>query len=74
MAGTVTPLPTGTAPARGYTRRSILRGLGIGSATAVVAGTALLSYRVYDTAVLDPAMVLALPGRYSFESIDGSRW
>ena len=54
MASTVTPLPTGAGPARTHSRRSVLRGLGIGGATAVVAGTALLSYRVYDSAVLDP--------------------
>ncbi len=54
MASTVTPLPTGAGPARNHSRRSVLRGLGIGGATAVVAGTALLSYRVYDSAVLDP--------------------
>jgi hypothetical protein len=53
MASTVTPLPTGTEPGLRHTRRSVLRGLGIGGATAVVAGTAMLSYRVYDTAVLD---------------------
>ena len=48
MASTVTPLPTGAGPARTHSRRSVLRGLGIGGATAVVAGTALLSYRVFD--------------------------
>ena len=45
------PAPDPPAPTPG---RSVLRGLGIGGATAVVAGTALLSYRVYDSAVLDP--------------------
>lgn len=38
----------------GITRRSALRGLALGGATVAVAGTGLLSYRVYDSAVLDP--------------------
>ncbi len=32
----------------------MLRALGLGAATVVVAGTGALSYRVFDTAVLDP--------------------
>ena len=35
-------------------RRGLLRMLGLGGATVLVAGTGALSYRVYDTAVLDP--------------------
>jgi len=38
----------------GWSRRAVLRTLGIGGATVVVAGAGVLSYRVYDTAVLDP--------------------
>ncbi|GAA1649092.1 nitroreductase family protein [Kribbella alba] len=58
---TTTPMETGTAtepdpadqePTR--TRRQVLRLLGIGGATIVVAGTGALSYRVYDTAALSP--------------------
>ena len=37
-----------------WSRRSVLRALGLGAATVVVAGTGALSYRVFDTAVLDP--------------------
>ena len=43
--GTPSPRPT---------RRTVLRGLAFGGATVAVAGTGLLSYRVYDSAVLDP--------------------
>ncbi|MGW6281343.1 Acg family FMN-binding oxidoreductase [Kribbella sp. NPDC055071] len=35
-------------------RRSLLRTIGLGGATVVVAGTGALSYRVYDTAALNP--------------------
>lgn len=42
--------PAGGAPLR---RRSVLRGLGMGAATVVVAGTGVLSYRVDDNGVLD---------------------
>jgi hypothetical protein len=35
-------------------RRRVLRALGWGGATAVVAGTGVLSYRAYDTAAFDP--------------------
>ncbi|WP_410611212.1 Acg family FMN-binding oxidoreductase [Amycolatopsis sp. lyj-109] len=37
-----------------WSRRRLLRALGIGGATVVVAGTGALSYRVYDTAALSP--------------------
>jgi hypothetical protein len=37
----------------GWSRRDLLRTVGIGGATVVVAGTNALSYRVYDTRVLD---------------------
>jgi hypothetical protein len=43
---------TPTAPPR-VSRRRVL---GRGAATALVAGTGLLSYRTYDTAVLDPVL------------------
>jgi hypothetical protein len=34
-------------------RRSVLKGIGAGAATVVVAGTGVLSYRVFDNGVLD---------------------
>jgi nitroreductase len=37
-----------------WSRRRVLRALGAGGATVVVAGTGALSYRVYDTAALGP--------------------
>ena len=37
-----------------WTRRHMLRALGLSGATIVVAGTGALSYRVYDTAALSP--------------------
>ena len=37
-----------------WTRRRVLRTVGLGSATVLVAGTGLLSYRVYDNGVLQP--------------------
>ena len=40
-------------------RRGVLRGVGLGGATALVAGTGLLSYRVYDTAALNPGSGVA---------------
>jgi hypothetical protein len=45
--------PDGTRP-DGWSRRKLLRAFGIGAATVVVAGAGALSYRVFDTAVLDP--------------------
>lgn len=44
----------GTAPPSGWPRRKMLRALGLGAATVVVAGAGALSYRVFDTGVLDP--------------------
>ena len=38
-----------------WSRRNVLRAFGLGAATVVVAGTGVLSYRVFDSAVLDPA-------------------
>jgi len=38
----------------GVSRRTVLRAFGVGAATVVVAGTGVLSYRVFDNAVLDP--------------------
>jgi hypothetical protein len=54
-----TPVDTTTEPDRTdqeprWSRRQLLRMLGAGGATVVVAGTAALSYRVYDTAALSP--------------------
>ena len=46
--------PGGAGPRAGWSRRSVLRAIGLGAATVVVAGTGALSYRVFDTAVLDP--------------------
>ena len=48
-----------TAPAsprasHGWHRRDVLRLLGVGGATLLVAGTGALSYRVYDTGALSP--------------------
>ena len=43
-----------SAARTGWSRRHVLRAFGLGAATVVVAGTGLLSYRVFDTAVLDP--------------------
>lgn len=37
-----------------WTRRRVLRTVGLGGATVLVAGTGLLSYRVYDNGVLHP--------------------
>ncbi len=57
---TVRPQPdspdgsAGGAPPAGWSRRKMLRALGFGAATVVVAGAGALSYRVFDTAVLDP--------------------
>ena len=42
------------AAGAGWSRRNVLRAFGLGAATVVVAGTGALSYRVFDTAVLDP--------------------
>src|SRR6478752_5898328 len=47
--------PQGRARERaGWSRRNVLRAFGLSAATVVVAGTGALSYRVFDTAVLDP--------------------
>jgi hypothetical protein len=48
------PEPAGSAQPPGVRRRSLLRLAGLGGATVLVAGTSALSYRVFDTAVLDP--------------------
>ena len=45
---------TGGGPPTGWSRRKMLRALGLGAATVVVAGAGALSYRVFDSAVLDP--------------------
>jgi len=39
--------------AAAVSRRSVLKGIGVGAATVVVAGTGVLSYRVFDNGVLD---------------------
>jgi hypothetical protein len=46
--------PLESSPDHGVPRCSVLTALAVGGATAVVAGTGALSYRVFDTAVLDP--------------------
>ncbi len=38
---------------RTFSRRSVLKAVGVGGATIVVAGTGVLSYRVFDNGVLD---------------------
>lgn len=50
------PTTQGTSPAEttAISRRGALRALGFGGATVLVAGTGALSYRVYDTAALNP--------------------
>ncbi|MBN9110220.1 MAG: hypothetical protein J0I34_15730 [Pseudonocardia sp.] len=47
-------MPSTLDEPRPVTRRSLLRGIGLGAATVAVAGTGLLGYRVYDSGVLDP--------------------
>ena len=49
VAGDQQPAP----PAAGMSRRSALKGLGVGGATVLVAGSGVLSYRVFDNGVLD---------------------
>ena len=44
----------GGSPSTGWSRRKMLRAMGLGAATVVVAGAGALSYRVFDSAVLDP--------------------
>jgi len=46
--------PEQQSPVPTVGRRSVLRAAAVGSATIVVAGTGVMSYRVYDTRVLDP--------------------
>lgn len=41
-------------------RRSLLKGLGIGGATILVAGIGVVSYRVFDKGVLDASPLLAV--------------
>jgi hypothetical protein len=41
-------------PPSGFDRRTLLRRLGLGGLTAVVAATGVAGYRVYDTGVLAP--------------------
>ncbi|KQW50975.1 hypothetical protein ASC77_25310 [Nocardioides sp. Root1257] len=45
---------TTAADAPRVSRRGLMRGVGLGGATVLVAGTGALSYRVYDTAALNP--------------------
>lgn len=49
---TTAPTALGEAQAATTSRRSILKGIGVGAATVAVAGTGALSYRVYDNGVL----------------------
>jgi hypothetical protein len=52
---TYRPDESGSEPiATGVSRRNVLRAFGLGAATVVVAATGALSYRVYDTAALNP--------------------
>lgn len=46
--------PSLAALSQEFSRRHILKALGVGGASVVVAGTGVLSYRVYDTATLNP--------------------
>lgn len=48
------PLSARPSPPSLVRRRSVLRGIGLGAATVVVAGTGAVSYRVFDNGVLDP--------------------
>jgi len=50
-AGAPAVMPDGAGTA--VPRRSALKGIGVGAATMVVAGTGVLSYRVFDNGVLD---------------------
>jgi len=56
---TETSIPPQKSDRPGLSRRAVLRAFGIGAATVVVAGTGALSYRVFDTAVLDPGSGIA---------------
>jgi hypothetical protein len=49
-----TAAPDRAGEPAGRSRREFLRAVGIGAATVAVAGIGAASYRVYDTAVLDP--------------------
>ena len=60
-------------PPRRTSRRNVLRGLGLGAATVAVAGTGLLSYRVYDSGVLDPAGGPAHDPWRDWRSVPGPR-
>ena len=51
---TETVVPAPAAPPVRWSRRGVLRAVGIAGTTALVAGTGLLSYRAYDQAVLAP--------------------
>ena len=58
-ASTSTAVPAQGAPAEQpppvrVSRRRVLRIVGLGAATLAVAGTGVASYRVFDTAALDP--------------------
>ncbi len=44
---------TQSPPARSFSRRAVLRAAGLSGATILVAGTGVLSYRVFDNGVLD---------------------
>jgi len=57
--------------ATAVSRRAVLRGLLGTGATVVVAGTGLLSYRVYDQAVLDPDRGAAFDPWRQWQETDG---
>jgi hypothetical protein len=52
VAADAVPFPA--PPAAGLSRRQVLKVVGIGAASVAVAGTGAASYRVFDTAALDP--------------------
>ena len=72
---------TTTAPDHDHhvSRRGLLRAVGLGGATVLVAGTGALSYRVYDTAALNPGSgdgvrpVAAVAGRCPGRSVPWPR-
>jgi len=55
----------------GWSRRNVLRAFGLGAATVVVAGTGALSYRAFDTAVLDPGSGAAYQPWQQWRDIPG---
>jgi hypothetical protein len=54
QASDIDQQPSLATPSQEFSRRHILKAFGVGGASVVVAGTGVLSYRVYDTATLNP--------------------